>query len=91
MAWLEQHPDVFWSVPKEPFYWASDFPAQRALYGFDTRAAYETLYASSESRAAAYRGDGSTTYLYSATAVPAILAEVPEAKFIVCVRDPTRW
>src|SRR5690606_2851732 len=53
-----------------------------------TRAAYERLYASKAAARARYRGDGSTTYLYSATAIPAIRAAVPDARFLVCVRNP---
>jgi len=86
--WLSQHPDVYFSVPKEPFYWAADYPAMRARYGFDSRSAYERLYTSAEARAAQHRADGSTTYLYSQTAVPDILAEVAEPKFIVALRNP---
>ena len=87
-GWLAGHPDVFWSTPKEPYYWASDFPRMRAHYGFDTPEAYARLYASAAARDAAVRGDGSTTYLYSTEAVPSILREVPHARFIVCLRNP---
>jgi|Tabmets5t2r1_1033131.scaffolds.fasta_scaffold00693_4 Sulfotransferase domain len=86
--WLSGHPDVYWSVPKEPYYWASDYPRMRAHYGFDDRAAYEDLYSSDEASRARYRGDGSTTYLYSRSAVPDIDAAVPDARFLVCVRNP---
>jgi len=87
-GWLAQHPDVFWSVPKEPYYWAADYPRMRAHYGFDSRTAYEGLYASAEATHARFRGDGSTTYLYSTRAIPDICAAVPDARFIVCLRNP---
>lgn len=87
-SWLAQHPDVFWSTPKEPFYWAADYPKMRAHYGFDTPEAYERLFASERAAGAAVRGEGSTTYLFSREAVPAIVRDVPTAKFIVCLRDP---
>jgi Sulfotransferase family len=87
-GWLAQHPDVFWSVPKEPYYWASDYPRMRAHYGFDSRAAYERLYSSEAAARASFRGDGSTTYLYSARAIPDIYAAVPDARFLVCLRNP---
>ena len=45
-SWLSEHPDVFWSTPKEPFYWAADYPRMRALYGFETRAQYQHLFES---------------------------------------------
>jgi hypothetical protein len=86
--WLSGHPVVYWSVPKEPYFWATDYPRMRAHYGFDSRAAYERLYASEPAFRARYRGDGSTTYLYSETAVPAISEAVPEARFLVCLRNP---
>lgn len=86
--WLTQHPDVYFSIPKEPFYWAADYPAMRARYGFETRSAYEALYASPASRGAAHRAEGSTTYLYSRRAVPDILAEIEQPKFIVALRRP---
>lgn len=89
-SWLSQHPEVYWSVPKEPYYWAADYPGQRAHYGFDTLARYERLYDSPKARSARYRGDGSTTYLYSSAALPAILDAEPDARFLVCVRDPTQ-
>ena len=86
--WLGAHPDVFWSVPKEPYFWAADHPRQRTHHGFDTREAYEGLFASSQARAARLRGEGSTTYLYSRVAAAAILDAVPDARFIVCLRNP---
>jgi Sulfotransferase domain len=87
-GWLSGHPDVYWSVPKEPYYWASDYPRMRAHYGFDDRAAYEDLYSSDAASEARYRGDGSTTYLYSERAIPDIVAAVADARFLVCVRNP---
>jgi Sulfotransferase family len=87
-SWLGSHPDVYWSVPKEPYFWAADYPGQRAHHGFGTRSAYEALFASREAASARLRGEGSTTYLYSRVAVPAILAAVPHARFVVCLRNP---
>lgn len=86
--WLAEHPQVFWSVPKEPFFWASDYPRMRRHYGFDTLESYAALYSSREAREAPVRADGSTTYLYSEAAVPAILEAVPDARFVVAVRNP---
>lgn len=86
--WLSAQPDVYWSVPKEPYYWATDYPRLRAHYGFDERAAYERLYSSESAARARFRGDGSTTYLYSSSAVPHICEAAPDARFLVCVRSP---
>lgn len=87
-SWLGQHPEVYWSIPKEPFFWASDVPSHRAHYGFESLQSYEQLFDSDEAAAARIRAEGSTTYLYSRRAVPDILAAVPDAKFVVCVREP---
>lgn len=86
--WLETHPDIYFCRPKEPFYWSTDYPRMREHRGYATRAAYESLYASAQAARAAHRADGSTTYLYSETAVPAITREVPAARFIVALRNP---
>ncbi len=86
--WLSRHPDIFWSNPKEPNYWAADYPRVRARLGFETLENYEKLYASSEAQAARFRGDGSTQYLYSATAVPSIVSATPDARFVVGLRNP---
>lgn len=86
--WLGQHPDLYFSVPKEPFYWASDYPAMRARYGYDSRASYEALFSSAAATEAAHRAEGSTVYLYSHAAVPDILAEGGQPRFVVALRAP---
>jgi len=87
-SWLGQHPEIYWPAPKEPYYWAADYPRMREHYGFEDRATYERLYSPEAASAARYRGDGSTTYLYSESAIPEICRAVPDARFLVCVRDP---
>ncbi len=86
--WLETHPDIYFCRPKEPYYWSTDYPRMREHNGYATRDAYQSLYSSAAAEAAAHRADGSTTYLYSRTAVSAILGEVPDARFIVALRNP---
>lgn len=87
-AWLASHPDVYFCVPKEPYYWASDYPRLWAHYGFDTRARYAALFSSEAAARARYCADGSTNYLYSERAVPDILAEVEQPRFIIALRNP---
>ena len=87
-AWLADHPDVYCSVPKEPFYWADDYPRLRAHYGFATRTSYESLFASPSAVTAQVRAEGSTVYLYSSSAVANIRTFVPDARFVVCLRNP---
>lgn len=87
-SWLGEHPAGFLSVPKEPYFWAADYPRMRAHYGFETRSAYEALYAAPQAQQATVRVDGSTTYLYSQFAVADIMAAVPDPRFVVAVRNP---
>jgi hypothetical protein len=87
-SWLAEHPSVFFSTPKEPFYWASDFPGLARHYGFETMRAYASLFDCAAARAADLLAEGSTVYLYSRTAVPRILTAVPNARFVVCLRNP---
>jgi len=86
--WLAEHPDVYFSVPKEPYFWADDYPRLRSHYGFSDLASYRELFSSSCAVAAQVRAEGSTFYLYSETAVPNICAAVPDARFIVALRNP---
>ncbi|MBA3524893.1 MAG: sulfotransferase [Geodermatophilaceae bacterium] len=88
--WLAQHPDVYFSVPKEPFFWASDYPRMRERYGFADRSSYESLFASPAAVAATLRAEGSTTYLYSRVAVPDIVAagDGRPPRFVVSLRKP---
>ena len=87
--WLGQHPEVYWCTPKEPFFWASDFPGQRHHHGFDTLSQYEALYSSSAAQGARWRGDGSTTYLYSREALSSIEAHShSSARYVALVRNP---
>ncbi len=80
--WLNEHPNVFFSPRKEPHLFNTDgHTATQSL------AEYEALFrdAAAEHRAI---GEGSTHYLYSQVAVPNILEYNPEARFIVCLRNP---
>lgn len=86
--WLSEHPSVYLSVPKEPYYWAADYPRMRAHYGFGSRQAYEALYAGPQAQAATVRVDGSTNYLYSQRAVPDICAAVTGPRFVLALRNP---
>lgn len=86
--WLASHDEVCVSVPKEPFYWAFDYPRLRAHYGFDNTDAYLALFDNEEARAATRTIDASTVYLYSEQAIPEIWDARPDARFVVCLRNP---
>ncbi|MDT0635615.1 hypothetical protein [Spectribacter hydrogenoxidans] len=80
--WLAAHPAVFFSPRKEPHFFNRDqMPATATLRE------YEQLFAGADDRHAAV-GEASTHYLYSREAVPGILAYAPDARFIVCLRNP---
>lgn len=80
-AWLSQHPDVFIPPKKELNFFDDDLARPDRL----TLKEYEKLFASTRARAI---GEASVWYLYSRNAVRNILDYQPDARFIVCLRDP---
>ena len=82
--WLRAHPEVCFSTPKGPGYFATDFENYRYIKSMD---AYQGCF-SEATEAHRVLGDGSTWYLYSNEAVPNILEYNPNAKFIVILRNP---
>lgn len=81
--WLGEHPDVFISPVKEPHFYSTDLKNRQAR----TRTEYDRLFKKVQAVHKAV-GEASVWYLYSWDAVPNILAENPDAKFIVCLRNP---
>jgi hypothetical protein len=82
--YLGNHPQVDFSKPKEPHYFATDFPALR--YITDPNG-YDRLFFG-RLQPPAIRAEGSVWYLYSREAVRNILAATPRAKLIVMLRNP---
>jgi len=82
-AWLAEHPNIYMSPIKEPFYFSKDI-GNCWPYGWE---AYVRLFrgAGSQHRAV---GEASTTYLFSRVAVPSIEEVVSGARYIVMVRNP---
>jgi len=85
--YLSEHPSVCFSCPKEPYYWADDFPGLQRQFGVRSLQEYEQLFAGRSDRTVLY-GEGSTVYLASSSAVARILEYQPDAKFIVMLRNP---
>jgi hypothetical protein len=85
-TYLGEHPRVYFSVPKEPFYWSSDFATLRQAVGITNLTHYLQLF----SRGVDYPivAEGSTSYLQSHVAVQRIREFNPDAKFIAMVRNP---
>jgi len=81
--WLYRHPEVYIAPMKEPNYYNTDLAGQRV----STPEAYARLFDGATERHRAI-GEASAWYLYSQSAVPNILDEIPDARFIVCLRNP---
>lgn len=80
--WLSEHPNIFMCPIKEPHFFNVD-----GLRRIKSLKEYEKLFAKAGPEHLAV-GEASTHYLYSKEAVPRILEYQPEAKFIVCIRNP---
>lgn len=86
-SYLDQHPDVFTTTPKEPHYFASAPLGRRVMQGDYSRSEYEALFAGRRPNQVA--GEGSTHYLHHAVAVAPALAEaVPDVRLVFSLRDP---
>jgi hypothetical protein len=87
--YLEQHPEVFMSRPKEPGYFAPDVTGARSDRPFrypDDEDRYLALFAAAGD--VKRIGEASTTYLMSREA-PRLISEFePQARIIVMVRNP---
>lgn len=88
--WLEQTESVFMTNPKEPHYYSTDYVQkfqQTDLKSYREKADYAALFSNATSRHMAV-GEASTHYLASKDAVPNILNDNPQARFIICLRNP---
>lgn len=81
-AWLAEHPQVCMSVPKEPKFFSPDVPGSRY-----SLADYAASFAHARPGDIAI-GEASPRYLRSKVATKLILDFDPDAKLIVCLRDP---
>jgi hypothetical protein len=79
---LGQHPQVFNSPRKEPFFFGTDLPSVRR----PTLEEYLELFGGATSEKAV--GEASTAYLHSRRAASEIRAFEPSARIIVCLRSP---
>jgi hypothetical protein len=86
-TYLGEHPQIFFSLPKEPFYWCDDYPALRREMNVATIDDYLSLFAGARPCHLAV-GEGSTRYLASSCAVEHILDFNPAARFIAMLRNP---
>lgn len=83
-SWLSEHSRVFMCTPQEPSYFSHDIQSRSNLA---SEADYRTLFSHATDQHLAV-GEASTTYLRSAVAISEIVTRVPNARLIVCVRNP---
>lgn len=81
--WLGEHPNIYMPPVKEPHYYSHDLNNRQTR----TQKAYERLFKGVTTEHQAI-GEASVWYLYSREAVSNILAEIPDAQFVVCLRNP---
>ena len=81
--WLGEHPSIFMSPIKEPFFYSPDVHQPAVL----TKDEYEGLFKKAGPQHIAI-GEASTSYLFSRVAVPQIEEEYPGARYVVMIRNP---
>lgn len=86
--YLSTHPSIFFSNPKELFYWNDDFPRLRDGHGIYNDEQYLSYFSAADVARHRAIGEGSTTYLQSRSAVSKILEFNPQAKLIAMLRHP---
>lgn len=92
-GYLNQHPDVFMSIPKEPAYFCKDyhkesdeFHKKQSFFFFRTEQEYMKLFSTAKNQKVA--GEASTLYFPSKVAAKNIHEFNPEAKIIILIRHP---
>lgn len=88
--YLSEHPNVFFSSPKEPFYWCTDFKDHQLGHEpkYDRIEDYLALFAEADPQSHQVVAEGSTRYLCSRVATRDIISYQPDARFIALVRNP---
>jgi len=86
--YLGDNPSIFMPSNKEPHFYASDMYTRET--GLKRRVSEKSEYERMFARATAGQmsGEGSTWYLFSTVAIPQILRDQPDARFIVMLRNP---
>ena len=82
--YLLDHPGTFFCEPKEPHYFATDFPSHRYV---DNEENYIKLFDRAGGECTAI-GEASSWYLYSREALSNIHAFDPDARIIAMLRNP---
>ncbi|MEM9243848.1 MAG: sulfotransferase [Pseudomonadota bacterium] len=83
---LNQHPEVYFSKPKEPMFFCQDLSPTK--YKTFEKYLKSCFFGTNENHKAI--GEGSPLILYSQEGIPKILDYYPTAKFIVMLRNPVK-
>jgi len=83
-AWLAEHPRVYMSSVKEPYYYSKDFSKNNKIFQKDTY--YSLFHGAGEKHIVV--GEASAGYLYSKVAVENIEKDIAGAKYLVLLRNP---
>lgn len=83
-VYLGQHPEIFMTVPKEPFFFATDLSGIRKV---TTETEYLKLF-STDSNTTPCIGEASTLYLYSSEAIANIFGSNSDSRIVVMLRNP---
>ena len=87
-SYLSDHPEVCFSVPKEPGFWCDDLGVEPHAFCFKSLGKYLEIFGAADPKKHNVIAEGSTSYLRSRNAVKRILEYSPTAKFIVMLRNP---
>jgi len=83
--YLSDHENIFMSEPKEPEYFADDFPHVKITKTFDE---YKNLFDNVDINKHKIIGESSVLYIYSREALKNIKSQYPNAKLIAILRNP---
>jgi len=88
-SWLSKHPNIFMATPKEPHFFSQPcIPRERKKTPDRTIYEYEQLF-DGATELHHVIGEASTSYLvHRLNTIPKIVDYSPDAKFIICVRNP---
>lgn len=82
--YLQTHPQVYLTEPKEPHFFADDLGEHRQIV---TRTEYANLFNCVSPQQQAI-GEASVWYMHSSVAMPRVKEEMPDAKLVLMLRHP---
>ncbi len=86
---LDRHPEIAFSIPKEPYWFGSDLEPLRRREGIRTRTDYLSCFEHRSKERIRWRGEASTLYLSSPDAIAQMDEQEPESLVVCVVRNPS--